>query len=58
MSWIGVTVQEGQVHRLWLVVRDKDCHREALDRVADTVAVAAEADKVVVAVRLGLCVQK
>ena len=58
MSWIEVTVQEEQVHHWWLVVKGKGYHREELDRVADTAAAAAEAGKVAVAVKLGLCVQR
>ena len=53
-----MTVQEEQVHHWWLVVKGKGYHREELDRVADTAAAAAEAGKVAVAVKLGLCVQR
>ena len=59
MNWIEATVQEEQVHRLWLVVKDKGYHRERLDRVVVTAAAAAaDAGKVAVAVKLGLCVQR
>jgi hypothetical protein len=51
MNWLMATVEEEQVHRLWLVVKDKGYHRERLDRVADMVA--ADPCNVVVAVKLG-----
>ena len=49
MNWMEMTmVQEEQLHRLWLVVKDKGYHQEGLDHVADMVAAAvAEAGKVV-----------
>ena len=58
MSWIEATVQKKQVHLSWLVVKDKGYHRERLDSAADTIAAAADAGKVVVAVKLGLCLQR
>ena len=46
-----------QEEHLWLVVKDKGYYWERLGCVLDTVA-AAEAGKVVVAVKLGLCIQR